>query len=387
MSGTGTADRLIESIEALAPLIEADKSAFDQSRRITPPVVAAMHDIGLFSLWLPRELNGPALNLTDTARVLEVLAQIDGAPAWCAGIATSYSRLGAFLPRATARRIFVDERAIVAGAFFGGQAEETNGGYILSGRMPFSSGIGHSSWAVGGAVIFRQGQPKLTEGGNQEVRVLLYPTSEVTVLDTWDVGGLRGTGSHDHIVERLFVPADQTVLGHGDTTDCNGSIFRVPPYSAYPVVIAAIPLGIARHALNAFYKMATTKIPRSGTQPIREDATVQLNIGRAEAALRAARAFMFATTQELDSASEAGQISMEQRMMLRLACAQVASVSKDVAQIVYDVAGASSLYESQGVQRCFRDIYAAVQHLQVQSVNFRWVGQSVLGLPPSTTRL
>src|SRR4051812_22305843 len=109
MSDTSTADQMIESIETLAPLIEAEKVAFDQTRQITPTVVAAMHDIGLFNLWLPRELNGPALNLTDTARVLEVLAQIDGAPAWCAGIATSYSRLGAFLPRATARKIFVHE--------------------------------------------------------------------------------------------------------------------------------------------------------------------------------------------------------------------------------------------------------------------------------------
>ena len=348
MSDTCTADRLIKSIETITPLIEADKLAFDQTRQITPPVVSAMHDVGLFSLWLPRELNGPALNLTDTTRVLEALAQIDGAPAWCAGIATTYSRLGAFLPRETARRIFVDERAIVAGAFSGGQAEEANDGYALSGRMPFSSGIGHSSWAIGGAVIFRQGQPKLSERGHQEVRVLLYPTSEITVLDTWDVGGLRGTGSHDHTVENLFVPADQTVLGHGDTTDCVGSIFRVPPYTAYPVPIAAIPLGIARHALDVFYKMAATKIPRSGTQPVREDATVQLNIGRAEAALRSGRAFMLEMTQEVDSASEAGHVSMEQRMMLRLACAQVAAMSKDVAQIVYDAAGGSSLYQKSG---------------------------------------
>jgi alkylation response protein AidB-like acyl-CoA dehydrogenase len=248
--------------------------------------------------------------------------------------------LGSVPAARNGKKIFVDERAIVGGAFAGGQAEETDGGYKLSGRMPFSSGIGHSSWAIGGAVIFRQGQPKLAEGSNQEVRVLLYPTSDITVLDTRDVGGLRGTGSHDHIVERLFVPADQTVLGHGDTTDRVGRIFRVPPYTAYPVVIAAVPLGIARNALNAFYKMATTKIPRSGTQPVREDATVQLNIGRAEVALRSARAFMYEMTQELDSASEAGQISMEQRMMLPLACAKAAAMSKDVAQIVYDAAGA-----------------------------------------------
>src|SRR5262249_2068387 len=271
------ADQMIEAVRSLAPLIEADQATFDRTRQLTSRVVAAMHDIGLFSLWLPRELNGPALNLADTARVLEALAEIDGASAWCAGIATSYSRLGAFLPRNTATRIFVDERAIVAGAFYGGQAEETEGGYILSGRMPFSSGIGHSSWTIAGAQIYCQGQPKLDEQGSQEVRVMLYPASEVTVLDTWDVGGLRGTGSHDHTVQKLFVPSDQTVVGHGPTTDCVGGFFRVPPYSAYPVAIAPVPLGIARNVLNIFYRLATSKVPRSGTQPIREDASVQLN--------------------------------------------------------------------------------------------------------------
>jgi alkylation response protein AidB-like acyl-CoA dehydrogenase len=382
-----TVDRMIESVRSLAPLIEADRVTFDHTRQISPRVVAAMHDIGLFSLWLPRELDGPALSLADTARVLEILAQIDGAPAWCAGIATTYSRLGAFLPRATARKIFVEERAIVAGAFFGGQAEETDGGYVLSGRMPFSSGIGHSSWAIAGALIFQRGQPSLDEQGNQKLRVMLYPASKITVLDTWDVGGLRGTGSHDHTVEELFVPSDHTVIGHGDTTDCVGSIFRVPAYTAYPVPIAAIPLGIARNALDTFYKLATTKIPRSGTRPIREDASVQLNVGRAEAALRSARSFMFTMARELDAASEMGRISMEQRLMLRLACAHVAAASKDVVQIIYDAAGASSLYESNGIQRCFRDIHAAVQHLLVQSINFRWVGQSMMGLTPTSARL
>lgn len=93
------ADQMIAEIQRLAPAIEAEKSAFDRDRQLPPHVVSAMQEVGLFHLWLPRELGGPALNLQDTMRVLEALAQIDGAPAWCACIATTYSRLGAFLPR------------------------------------------------------------------------------------------------------------------------------------------------------------------------------------------------------------------------------------------------------------------------------------------------
>jgi alkylation response protein AidB-like acyl-CoA dehydrogenase len=382
-----TVDDILAAIRQLSPLIEAERPAFDRDRQLPESVVSAMHQARLFYLWLPRELGGPALNLRDTVRVLEALAQIDGAPAWCAGIATTYSRLGAFLPRHVATKIFVEDRAIVGGTFAGGRANQVQGGYRLTGRMPFSSGIRHCRWAVGGGPIFNDGAPKLMENGVQETRTMLYPSSQIEVLDTWEVGGLRGTGSHDYVVNDLFVPEEQTVLLHGQSTDCVGGFYRIPPYTTYPVAVAAVPLGIARHALNIFYDLATTKTPRSGDRPVRADESVQTAIGRAEGALRSARAFLFEMTQELDDASEAGDnISIKQRMMLRLACAQVAAAAKETIQIVYDAAGGSSVYEAQGIQRCFRDLYAATQHLQIQTVNFRWAGEVAMGLEPSTPR-
>jgi indole-3-acetate monooxygenase len=381
------ADDIIAAVWRLAPIIEAEKGAFDRNRQLSPHVVSAMHEIGLFYLWLPCELGGPALNLGDTARVLEAVAQIDGSPAWCACIATTYSRLGAFLPHHVASKIFVEDRAIVAGTFAGGRADVATGGYRLTGRMPYSSGIRHSAWAVGGGPVFKDGIPRLMANGAQETRTMVYPSSQIEVLDTWDVGGLRGTGSHDYVVSDLFVPDEQTVLMHGESTGCAGGLYRIPPYSAYPVPVAAVPLGIARSALNLFYNLAATKIPRSGVQAVREDASVQVAIGRAEGALRSARAFLFEMTEELDNASEAGEeMSVSQRMMLRLACAQVASAAKETVQIVYDAAGGSSVYEANGIQRCFRDLYAATQHLQVQTVNFKWAGQVAMGLEPSTSR-
>lgn len=380
-------DEILAAVQQLAPIIEAEKHAFDRDRRLPVRVVSAMHEADLFYLWLPRELGGPALNLRDTARVLEALAQIDGTPAWCASIATTYSRLGAFLPRHVASKIFVEDRAIVGGTFAGGRADVVEGGYRLSGRMPYSSGIEHCRWAVGGGTIFQDGSPKMMANGAQETRTMLYPGSQIEVLDTWDVGGLRGTGSHDHVVDNLFVPEEYTVLEHGKGSDCAGGFYRIAPFTTYPVAVAAVPLGIARNALNLLYGLATTKIPRSGSRPICEDENTQAAVGRAEGALRSARAFLFEMTDELDSASEAGEeISVRQRMMLRLACAQVTAAAKESMQIVYDLAGGSAVYEAKGIQRCFRDLYTATQHLQVQTVNFKWAGQVVMGLPPGTSK-
>ncbi|MBV8868881.1 MAG: hypothetical protein JOY65_05615, partial [Acetobacteraceae bacterium] len=124
------------------------------------------------------------------------------------------------------------------------------------------------------------------------------------MIDTWDVGGLRGTGSHDFMVKNLFVPHEYTVKESGSTPGCSGPFYLIPPHSAYPVAIAAVPLGIARAALDRFMKLARIKTPLSGTAVLCEKPTVQSAIGRAEAALRSARAFLFEVAEEVWRAVE-----------------------------------------------------------------------------------
>jgi alkylation response protein AidB-like acyl-CoA dehydrogenase len=235
--------------------------------------------------------------------------------------------------------------------------------------------------------VLDNGTPRLNEDGTPETRTVFFPTGSAEVIDTWDAGGLRGTGSHDFRINDLFVPHEHTVKELGSTPTCPGPFYSIPPHSAYPIAIAAVPLGIARAALDRFAKLASTKTPLGGTVVLREKPTVQSAIGRAEAALRSARAFLFEVAEEVWQIVEAREpVTLHHRALTRLACAQVAAAAKEAVQIVYDGGGGTSVYESSGLQRCFRDTYAAVQHVQVHTANFELAGRVMLGLEPGTAR-
>lgn len=381
-------DDILKAIDQMQPSIDAARQWIDHNRQLPPALVAAMIDAKLFSLWLPIEFGGPEVNLVDTARIIEAAARADGAVGWCAGIGTSYSRFAAFLPSSTAQQLFIQDRAIIAGALPpSGKAVTVQGGYRVSGRWTFASGIQHAQWCLGGCVVIGSGSPRLDANGVPETRVTFFPVEEVEVIDTWDVGGLRGTGSHDFIVTDLFVPEEYTVEGLGMVPTCVGAFYRIPPYTAFPVLISAVPLGIARAALEVLKAMSTSKTPLGGTTVLRDKLTVQAAVGRAEAMLLSARAFLLTTCEDIGVVVAAGEpLSMHHRTLMRLAAAQVAAAAKETVQTVYELGGGTSVYESSGIQRCFRDVHAAVQHVQVQSANFEAAGRVLLGLEPGTSR-
>ena len=341
----------------------------------------------MLDLWLPRSFGGPELTPTEFARVIEVLAQADGSVGWCASVAAAFTRFAGFLDEAVARRIFLENRAIVAGALAPtGKAVVVSDGYRVTGRWSFGSGIMHSSWTAGGAVVFEGDAIRRLPDGSPDFRILFFPTSSADIIDTWDVGGLRGTGSHDYKVADLFVPAEHSTAGI--TPMLPGPLYALSRHTVYPVAIAAVPLGIARAALDAFRNLAAAKTPSIGSNLLRDKSTVQACVGRAEASLRAARAFLFEICDEIWATASDGSVpTLQQRALARLACAQVASASKEVVQMVYDAGSGSSVYERCPLQRLFRDVHTATQHFQVHSANFESGGRVMLGLDPGTLHL
>src|SRR5262249_13564463 len=152
-------------------------------------------------------------------------------------------------------------------------------------------GINHSEWILGGCVVHDADGPRLRPDGTRETAIAFFPAHEVEVIDTWHVGGLRGTGSHDYQVADLFVPEAQTLTGR--TPSRSGTLYALPLTTIAPVGIAAVPLGVARSALDAVRALCSVKAPRLGPVLLREKPVVQGAIGRAEGMLRSARAFLF----------------------------------------------------------------------------------------------
>ncbi len=363
------------------------RDEIERERRLPAPLVERLRALGFFSLWLARAFGGPELSLTDFARVIEALARSDGSVGWCVANAGGYARFSGFLPDAVARRIFVEERAVVAGNIGPiGKAAPVSGGYRVTGRWAYGSGITHSAWAVGGCVVLDEGgAPRQGPNGAMDTRIVFFPTAAAEVIDTWEVGGLRGTGSHDYRVADLFVPASHAVAGAGDDPRLPGPLYALPRHTAFAVPVAAVPLGIARAALDGLRELSAAKTPRIGSAVLRDRPAVQAAVGRAEALLRSARAFLFEACDDAWGAASGGvPLTLEQRALVRLACAQAAEAAKTVVQIAYDAGGGTSVYESCPLQRCFRDAHAAAQHVQVQSANFETGGRVLLGLDPAT---
>lgn len=206
-------------------------------------------------------------------------------------------------------------------------------------------------------------------------------------FDTWDSIGLRGTGSHDYSVKDVFVPARRAV-SFRDRPSEPGPLYAIPSIGLFATVLAAVPLGVARHAIDILQEISRTKIASRSRQALNTDATMQANLGRAEALVRSARALLFETLADAWRVVCSGQtIDLPQRAMLWLASTHAADSARQAAELMYSAGGSASPYASTGLERCLRDIHAASQHVVLAQPNYQMVGQAFAGLDVRATPL
>ena len=382
------AEAFVRAARALAPTIRELRADIERDRSLPAPLVKRMAETGFFSLWLARALGGPELNTVDYLRVIEELSRADGAVGWCTMVSAGYSRLSGYLDDGVAREIFGDGSTIVAGTINPtGKAMVVPRGFRVSGRWSYGSFIGHSTWTVGSSVIHDNEGPRRGPDGAPDMRLMLFPTSAVEIIDTWRVGGLRGTGSHDFHVTDLFVPDDHAIAAFTAKPVRPGTLYAAPFITVFAMAIASVPLGIARAAIEAFVALAEAKTPMGGASRLREKASAQADVGKAEALLRSARAFLVESVHDIWNAVAAGDTpSLPQRATARLAAAQAAAASAQAVDLLYNAAGGTALYESNLLERCFRDVHATTQHMGTSSANFELSGRVLLGLDPGTPR-
>jgi indole-3-acetate monooxygenase len=382
------AEAFVQAARALAPAIRELRADIERDRSLPAPLVKRMAESGFFSLWLARALGGPELNTVDYLRVIEELSRADGAVGWCAMVSAGYSRLSGYLDDGVARDIFGDGSTIVAGTINPtGKAIAVPGGFRVSGRWSYGSFIGHSAWTVGSSVIHDNEGPRRGPDGAPDMRLMLFPTSAVEILDTWRVGGLRGTGSHDFRVNDLFVPDDHAIAAFTAKPVRPGTLYAAPFITVFAMALASVPLGIARAAIEAFIELAEGKTPIGGSARLRDKASAQADLGKAEALLSSARAFLVGSLHGVwDTVAKGDMPSLPQRATARLAAAQAASASAQAVDLLYNAAGGTAIYEHNLLERCFRDVHATTQHVGISSANFELSGRVLLGLDPGTPR-
>lgn len=379
----------LEAARALAPLIRASAEETEAQRELPRPLFEAMADAGLFWLGLPRTLGGLEMDLPSYIEVIEEIGRADASTAWVTNQVSIFATYAARMPTAAARAIWIDPpRSVVANTpLANAQAVVVPGGYRVTGRQGFSTGCRHASWLAAHATVIEQGRPRLDEG-QPEMRYLFVPRAQAELLDTWQVRGMRGTGTHHFAVHDVFVPEERTVKSVTAPLVEQGPLYRLPRTLVFASGDAAVALGTARSCLAAFMELATTKTPRAMDALLRDQPMVQHDVGRAEARLRSGRAFLFGAVREIwDAVVGTGGVTLDQRANLRLATTHGIRLAVEVVDIVYALAGATAAYESSPIQRHFQDVHVMSQHLQARLAHYELVGRHWLGLKIDEGRL
>jgi indole-3-acetate monooxygenase len=368
------------------PDLAAAADEIECRRELPEPIVAGLAERGFFRLLLPRSLGGAELLPASFVPVIEEIAKTDASTAWCLNQASGCSMTAAYLEPAAACEIFGEPRSILAWGPGPGNARVVSGGYRVTASWSFASGGHNATWlGCHVPVVEADGTARLNPDGSPVIRTMLFPKSNARMTDIWHVIGLRGTGSDRFSVEDLFVPERHTATRDDDTRREEGLLYRFSSLQLYAAGFAGVAMGIARSTLDAFVALAHDKVPFRSAGALRDNHLIQSQVAQAEARLSAARAFLLGSLEEITAEiGRLGHISLDQRMVIRLASTFAIHQSLQVVDTAYHAAGSTAIFEENPFERRFRDIHTVSQQLQGRQEHFETVGQYLLGLEPGS---
>ncbi|MEC8438153.1 MAG: acyl-CoA dehydrogenase family protein [Pseudomonadota bacterium] len=376
-----TDDQLLGHARRLSLEFSGRAAEFDLARKLAQDASDAMAQAGFYRLFVPQYLGGLEASPLVSAQIFERLAQGNASCGWVAFIAaTSGSTLGS-IPEDTARTIFNHPNTMIAGVFApAGKASVNNGEVTVSGRWQWGSGTQNANWILGGALV-KAGDSKPSQ------HMILMPAEQIDFLDNWHVSGLQGTGSIDYEVSNLTLP-DSHIVGFGEQHPPRTPLYQFPQFTLLAIGIGAVALGIARAAIDELVGLAQNKKRINSTSTLADRAHSHLEVARAEATLRSARAFYYQSIEEAWLAAETGErVSIEQRRDIRLATTHAVEASIKTVNAMYTLGGGSVVYADSPLQRHLRDVHVTSQHIMVAPSTLETVGRLYLGVDAQTSTL
>ena len=371
---------LVERARALKPLIARDADEIERTRRLTPAVTSALVENGLYRALLPKSFGGAEAPLEIFMQMQEEIAKADASTAWCLGQCSVCAMTAAYLEADAANEIFNPPPGILAWGAIAHEVKAVGGGYIANASWDFASGMRQASWLGAHVrIVEADGTPRHKADGSPEIRTILFPATSATMHDVWDVIGLKGTGTDSYSVENLFIPEKFAALRDDpNAVREEGPLYKLTTNAVFGMGFGATSLGVARATLDAAIELARTKLPQ-GLAAMRENNAVQGMIGRTEATLRAARAYLYATAAEVWRDLERGdRLTEAHRIALRIATTWTIHQSAAVVDTAYHMAGATAVFAANPFERRFRDMHAIAQQIQARDTHYEDAGRAIL---------
>jgi len=397
-SGSDADDRayaaMIARAKALIPRLRERASRTEELRRLPPETERDLHDTGLFRIVQPKRVGGSEFDYVALVDCADALGQADASVAWnFANLASHHWILGMFDKRAQDLVWNKNADALIASSFIfpAGRARKVDGGYVLRGSWPFSSGVDSSEWNMLASVVASD-----DEADGIEYRIFLLNKSDYKINDTWNAAGLRGTGSNDVEVNDAFVAEPMTVavsdLAGGPTPGSAvnpNALYALPVFSLFPYVLSGVALGNAQACLDDYVDLARHRASTYNRAKLADLQSTQIKIAEASAKIDAARLIMRSACIEVMADAKCGHVpDIAAKTKLRRDGAYSVNLCTDAVSLLFSASGARGLFTTGALQRQFRDGHAINSHL---AFNFDAAGTNygrvALGLPSENLTL
>jgi alkylation response protein AidB-like acyl-CoA dehydrogenase len=384
---------LVRRARALHPTLRAHAERIDREQRFPPELVEQLLDAGFYRLVTPRSLGGLQVDPVLYTAIVQTLAEGCGSVGWNIANNNIVKLVMLGLSEEGVREIhsngpdFVAAGTAVAG---GGKAIAVPGGYRVTGHWTFGTGCMEASWMLGSFQILDDGKPRLGPQGGPGFWRGLFRKSETEVLPgTWEVAGLRGTGSFDWTVKDVFLPEHRVMYHAGAPLDNQwshwpGLTYALPSVAWVGPHHSSVVTGIARAGIAELIEIATSKVPRGrGPATLNQSEQVQEAVARADTILNAACLWRSATVADLWNTLAAGeQTTLEQRARCRLAAVNAGDAARQAMDMVYHFSGTTGFKRATRMAECWRDVHTVGQTGMVAPEWYPIAGRALLGMDP-----
>jgi indole-3-acetate monooxygenase len=386
------AEPVVQAAAALQPVIRGHHDELERDQRLPKALVERFHAAGFYRLVMPRALGGLQTDPLTYVRVVELLAEADGSAGWNVANNSIGQLVTLGLPDEGVQEIYAHGAdTVIAGTAVmgGGRAVPVEGGYRVTGRWPFGTGCQESSWMLGSFQILDGGEARRSPDGSSVFWRGVFARSDVQIVEgSWDVAGMRATGSFDWTVDDVFLPERRTMVHAGVPLDNQwkrwpGVSYALPAQAWVGPHHSAVITGIARAGIDALIELAGEKTPRGRTGRLCENPQVQEAVGRADTILNAGRAYRSATITEVWNIVAAGEeTTLDQRARCRLAAVYASESAREAMDLMYQHGGSTSYRRESRLAACWRDLHVVGQAVTLAPEWYPMGGRVFLEMDP-----